>query len=107
MFKIVVQQGHRRIATGGVDLFTARPKRAKTRSFPVGYVEDCGELRTKLATVFNTRTINIGGCSKRRFNKAEMKAAPQAYPLGYVEDADEPRTQLSAFFSIRPTLYAL
>jgi hypothetical protein len=38
MLKMAVQQGHRRIETGGV---------------PSGYVEDFDELRTKLADFFS------------------------------------------------------
>jgi hypothetical protein len=33
----------------------AHPKRAKTRSLPLGYVEDASEVRTKLAAIFSSR----------------------------------------------------
>jgi len=36
-----------------VTIEPADPKRAKTRSFPLGYVEDVFKPRTQLATVFS------------------------------------------------------
>jgi len=77
VFKIVVQQGRRRVATGGVDLFTHPPQARLDALLSGGYVKDCDELRTKLAAIFNTGVINIGGCQNGS-NKAAAEREPEA-----------------------------
>jgi hypothetical protein len=52
------------VYTGGVRYFTHPPQARLDALLSGGYVEDCDELRTKLAAIFNTGVINIGGCSK-------------------------------------------
>jgi hypothetical protein len=50
MLKKAVQQGRRRVETGGV---------------PLGYVEDFGELRTKLADFFSIPLIDYASPTKQ------------------------------------------
>ena len=66
LLKKAVQQGRRRVETGGVALLTHPPQAAKTACFPLGYVEDFGESRTLLAGFFSSllrreELFGIGG----------------------------------------------
>ena len=53
----LIQTSSRSLSSCGmlktVTIAPADPKRAKTRSFPLGYVEDVFKPRTQLATVFS------------------------------------------------------
>jgi hypothetical protein len=53
MVKKAVQQGRRRIETGGVEFLTRPPELPRQLVSQVGYVEDALEARTKLAGFFS------------------------------------------------------